>query len=140
MPVYKPIAILVAVLVVALPVAALQSDMTEEDYGKAMTTIQSLVGEAELHIDTGYWPDLQGDLQGIRRQFNAVEAFWTTRGTTEAVGFVQSAIEAIRTAQAAADEQDDQAARTALQGLRGTCDACHKQFREETADGFRIKR
>jgi len=138
MPVHKPLAILGTVLGLALPVTARQSAMTEQDYRKAMTEIQLLVGDANQHIDSGYWPDLQEDMDKITRQFNVVEKFWTARGTTAAVVFARSAIKATEPVQVAASQMDGQAARRALGGLQVTCQGCHKQFREETADGFRI--
>jgi hypothetical protein len=139
MPAHKPLAILGAILVLGLPIAALQPAMTEEDYGKAMTEVQRLVGDANQHVDSDYWPDLQEDLQKLRARFNAVEKFWTARETPAAVGFAQSAIQAIKLVQAAADKEDGEAARTALRGLQRTCQSCHAQFREETADGFRMR-
>lgn len=141
MPVPKPLAVLGSVLVFALPIAALQPPaMTEEDYGTTMTAIGASVGDANQHIDSGYWPDLQEDMQKIRRRLDTVEQFWTTRGTTAAVKLAQSAIQGVRSVQAAADTQDDQATRTALRDLEARCQSCHEQFREETADGFRIKK
>ena len=55
-------AVLGAFFICALPVGALQSTMTEEEYGAAMTEINFIVGDAELHIDARYWPELFEDL------------------------------------------------------------------------------
>ena len=132
------IALFVA-LVLTLPVAALQEVMSEEDYAAAMTEIRFLVQDAGLHIDARYWPELGEDLQKMQAQFDRVEAFWTARGTDEAVSLVESAIAALEPIRVAADERNTQGAQAAVRELQGTCQACHDQFREETADGYRIK-
>ena len=128
-----------AALVCTLPAGALQSAMTEEEYGAAMTEINFIVGDAELHIDARYWPELFEDLGKLRTQFEQVEAFWTARGTDEAAGFARQVIEGLSPIGTAADEKDPQAASAALQALRGTCESCHDAFREPGPDGYQIK-
>ena len=98
------------VLLCVLSVRAEQSAMTEEDYSAAMTEINFIVGDAELHIDARYWPELFEDLGKLRTQFEQVEAFWSARGTEEAVGFAQKILEGLAPIEMAADEKDTQAA------------------------------
>lgn len=139
MPVSKPVAALAVLLAGMVPLAAQDATLTEEEYGAAMTEIRFLVLDTELHIDARYWPDLDEDLRKLRMEFERVEGFWTARDVDEAVTLAQAARQAIEPIQTAHDEQDQAAARSALRGLRQTCDACHEQFREETPDGFRIR-
>lgn len=126
-------------LVLTPPVAALQEAMNEEDYAKAMIEIRFLMQDAGLHIDARYWPDLAEDVAKLEAQFDKVEAFWSARGTADGVKLAQAAIAALEPIRVAGDEQSTDGAQAALRGLQGTCQSCHAQFREETADGFRIK-
>ncbi len=90
-------------------------------------------------MDARYWPELADDVSKLRSQFEAVEAFWTTRGTDAAAALAREALGKLEPILAAADAKNPQSAAAAVQALRGTCQSCHEQFREETADGFRIK-
>ncbi len=137
----RKLSVVVAVtLLTAFPtLTAAQGAMTEEGFAKAMTEINFLVGDAELHIDARYWPDLGEDIRKLRTQFEMVETFWTTRGTTEAAAFAHQAIELLDPIQVASDEKNPQAAQAAVREMRGMCQACHQQFREQTDDGYRIK-
>lgn len=135
----RMVAAMSAALVFTPPAGASQSAMTEEEYGAAMTEINFLVGDAELHIDARYWPELSEDLGKLRTQFEQVEAFWAARGSEEAAGFARQVLEGLPPIRTAAGERDPQAASAALRALRGTCQSCHDAFREPTADGYRIK-
>ena len=126
-------------LVFTLPVGAGQEAMSEEEYAAAMTEIRFLVQDAGLHTDARYWPDLAEDVSKLNAQFDKVEAFWTARDTADAVKLTQAAIAALEPIRVASDEQSTQGAQAAVRELQTTCQACHAQFREETADGFRIK-
>ena len=66
---------------------ARQAELTEESYGPLMTEIRFIVGDAELHVDARYWPDLGEDLDKLFPMFRQMEAFWEGRGNDEAVGF-----------------------------------------------------
>ena len=128
-----------AALVCALPTGASQSALTEDEYGAAMTEINFLVGDAELHIDARYWPELSEDIGKLRTQFEQVEAFWTARGSEAAAGYARQVREGLSPIRMAAGERDAEAASTALQALKGTCQSCHDAFREPSPDGYRIK-
>jgi len=133
------VAALGAAFICALPVGALQSTMTEEEYGAAMTEINFIVGDAELHIDARYWPELFEDLGKLRTQFEQVEAFWTARGSDEAAVFARDVIVGLGPIGTAGDEKDTQAASRALREISGTCESCHEAFREQGPDGYQIK-
>ena len=129
----------IVLLLCVMSVKAQQSVMTEEEYSAAMTEINFLIGDAELHIDSLYWPELFDDLGKLRTQFEQVDAFWSARGSDEAVGFAQKILEGLTPIGAAGDEKDTRAASSALQALRPTCQSCHDAFREQGPDGYRIK-
>ena len=126
-------------LVLAIPLSAGQDVMSEEEYGAAMTEIRFLVQDMNLHIDARYWPELGEDVQKMQAQFEMVQAFWEARSTDEAVTFAQAAIDALGPIRGAAGDRNIGGAQEAVRGLQDACAACHDQFREETADGFRIR-
>ncbi len=139
MQIHQPAAAVGIVLVCAVPVTS-QNIASEDDYAKSMTEIRFLMGDANQHVDARYWPELADDVQKLRAQFEAVEAFWTARGGTDAAAaLAREAIGQLEPILAAADNKDPQAAGAAVRLMRSTCQSCHEQFREETADGFRIK-
>ena len=119
--------------------AARQSVPTEEEYGPLMIEIRFTVGDADLHVDARYWPELGEDLDKLIPMFRQVEAFWTARGEDEAVGFAQQSLAVLSDLNDATGEEDRAGARAAVTALRGTCQPCHEVFREETDDGYRIK-
>ena len=108
MSVRKSVAVLGVVAVGVLPLMARQS-ISEEEYGKAMTEIRFLVGDANLHIDARYWPDLSEDVSKLRAQFESVQAFWEARGNDAAVGFAQASIDALEPILQAGDDRDQAA-------------------------------
>ena len=133
-----PIIAAAMTLMCVAPLAS-QDIANEADYAKSMTEIRFLMGDANQHVDARYWPELADDVSKLKAQFEAVEAFWTARGTDAAVALAQEAIGKLEPVLAAADNKNPQAAEAAVQAIRSTCQSCHQQFREETADGFRIK-
>ena len=118
---------------------AAQDALTEETYGPTMSEIRLIVGDAELHVDARYWPELGEDLDKLFPMFRQIEAFWTGRGNDDAVAKVQVTLDALREIGAAGIAMDQGSARTGIRALRATCQSCHDAHREETADGYRIK-
>ncbi|MXY24342.1 MAG: hypothetical protein F4Y45_07455 [Acidobacteria bacterium] len=119
--------------------AGAQEAVSVEDYEDAMQELRYLVSDASIHLDASYWGDLGEDTDKMREQFARVVSFWEAQGQAEAVELAGNAIEAARAIARASGAQDPSAATAGLEDLRGACAACHEQFREETADGFRIK-
>ena len=133
------VAVSVVALAFTLPVFSNQEPMDEEAYAKAMIEIRYLMQDVSLHIDARYWPDLTEDVMKLNAQFEKVEAFWEARGATDAVKIAQGAIAALEPILVAGDARSTDSARAAVRALVVSCQSCHQQFREETADGFRIK-
>ena len=118
---------------------AAQDALTEETYGPTMSEIRLIVGDAELHVDARYWPELGEDLDKLFPMFRQIEAFWTERGNDDAVAKALTTIEALREIGDAGIAMDQGSARSGIRALRATCTSCHDAHREETADGYRIK-
>ena len=120
-------------------VASAQEALTEEAYGPTMSEIRLIVGDAELHVDARYWPELGEDLDKLFPMFRQIEAFWGERGNDDAVAKTLTTIEALREIGQAGIAMDQGSARSGIRALRATCQSCHDTHREETADGYRIK-
>ena len=133
------IAIVAVVTLCGLRVGALQTAPTETEYDAAMKEIGLSLGDAEGHIDARYWPETEADGAALAELFEQVQAFWEARDTAAAAEIAGTAIAASRALRAAAAQDDYDAARTAFGDLRGTCAACHQDYREETEDGYRVK-
>lgn len=119
--------------------AARQAAPTEEEYAPLMIEIRFTVNDAEQHADSRYWPEIMEDVRRLIPMFEQVQAFWTARDNDEAAGFVTQAIAAVNELDLAASEMDLGATRTAIGNVRSACQSCHERYREETADGYRIK-
>ena len=113
--------------------AAAQEPLTEETYGPTLSEIRLVVGDAELHVDARYWPELGEDLEKLFTMFQQIEAFWTERGDDDAVARAQASIERLRDIGAAAGAMDQGRARSAVRALRATL-SCHDPNRDEAAD------
>ncbi len=133
------IAIVSVVILSGLRVGALQTAPTETEYDAAMKEIRLSLGDAEGHVDARYWPETEEDGAALAELFEQVQAFWEARDTAAAVEIAGAAIAASRALRAAAAQNDFDAARSAFGDLRGTCAACHRDYREETEDGYRVK-
>ena len=141
MPLTKKAAALVVAVTVGLgaSLAGAQDAVTESDYEAAMQELRYLATDTSLHIDASYWGDVGEDSDKIRAELAKVEAFWTAQEQPQAVEFATQAIAAARSIGRASGSQDRNEATSALAELRGICQSCHAEFREETDDGFRIK-
>ena len=69
----------VAMVMTGTVVGALQDQLTEEEYGPTMSEVRLLVGDAELHIDSFYWPELGEDLDKMFPMFRQMEVLGRPR-------------------------------------------------------------
>ena len=129
----------VFVLSLGTTVNSEQNAVSEADYDAAMKELRFLVTDAAMHIDASYFGDLGEDSDKLHEQFTKVESFWKAQEQPKAVEITEQALAAVSAISRASGAQDGPAATAALADLRTTCSACHGEFREETADGFRIK-
>ena len=113
--------------------AAAQEPLTEETYDPALSEIRLILGDAELHVDARYWPELGEDLEKLFGMFRQIEEFWTERGNDDAVARALASIERLRDIGAAAGAMDQGRARSGVRALRATL-SCHDRNRDEAAD------
>ena len=139
MPLTKKALVVAVTVGLGASLAGAQDAVTESDYEAAMQELRYLATDTSLHIDASYWGDVGEDSDKIRAELAKVEAFWTAQEQPQAVEFATQAIAAARSIGRASGSQDRNEATSALAELRGVCQSCHAEFREETDDGFRIK-
>lgn len=113
--------------------AAAQEPLTDETYDPALSEIRLILGDAELHVDARYWPELGEDLEKLFTMFRQIEEFWTERGNDDAVARALASIERLRDIGGAAGEMDQGRARSGVRALRATL-SCHDRDQEEAAD------
>lgn len=129
----------VAVAVVAVPLAA-QQGISEEDYDAAMKTIRATVGGVRDQLQANDASALAASGTTLVEEFTKAEAFWRGREEEPAIELAARALAQARRFQEAASAGDTAAARDSFQEVRGTCQPCHEQYREELPDGsYRIK-
>jgi len=76
----------------------------------------------------------------VQSDFAKIEAFWTMRGASDAVGFAQNVQAAAKQVQDAAAAGDMAAAQAAAKKVGANCGMCHMAHREKAADGsFMLK-
>ncbi len=118
---------------------ATQEILTEEQYAAAMKEIDLQMGAAAMNIDATYWDDLGLVTDQLTILFERVQAFWTVRQVQAAVDFSAAALAATYAVGQASGARSGSRATQTMTELRSVCRSCHTEFREETADGFRIK-
>ena len=135
------VAVIAAYIAVAVGLLAVAQEATptKAEYEAAMKQINMTNIDAEGYIDAMYWPEVGDAVGALEKLFARVENFWEARQTEKAAALADEALSAVSTLSQATGAQDQEAARSALQDLRGVCESCHQEFREETTDGYRIK-
>ena len=133
------IAIISIVAPVGLGAKALQETLTEEEFDATMKEVGLTLGDTEGHIGARYWPETEEDGRRLQSMFQQVEAFWKAQEVEEAAAIAADAVAAARAITAAAGENNHDGAQSAFGDLRGTCATCHRSYREQTDEGYRIK-
>ena len=120
--------------------AAVSSADETSDYSMLMKPAAAANAALQKNVTAGDWAATATSATDVQNAFAKIEAFWTTRGTMDAVGFA-------KTIQAAAKETHDAAAagnadgaKAAAMKLGATCGMCHMAHRTRNADGsFTLK-
>jgi cytochrome c' len=95
---------------------------------------------ARIHLEDRNYEALVGDAAKYTQNFAYLEGFWASRRVDEALALSRRGLEAAAQLRAAALAGDQAAVAAALAIIFGTCEACHKRFREEVAnDTYVIK-
>lgn len=122
---------ILATVFLCVPLQAALQIVTEQEYTAAMRETNFIVGDAGLHIDARYWPELSDDLGKLRSQFERVEAFWSARDADEALALAREVIDGIEPLAADAD-QDQQAAMGRSESFAASASSATASFGKRT--------
>jgi hypothetical protein len=130
------------VLVAASAAIAQTRIATVEDYARLMKSNAELGGAMNKALGAPSYPEARKVLTAVRRNFVALQGFWTERKRTDAIAIVKDGLRQIDNLdKMLAAEADLAAVGPASQEFgRTTCAACHKLYREgDDQAGFRFK-
>jgi len=137
----------VAVICVTLGLAVRASEKPAAPYQEAMKNLGA--ANADLRKDVvaiesaGAYPDynpIEKDAATFKASFTTALAFWTTKGSDDAVSLLQKGLKLVDDLEMARKEKNYDALMTAAAELGKMCGACHTAHRERLPDGtFEIK-
>ena len=120
-----------------------QKVTTVEEYAQLMKANAQAVGGMNKAIGSGTYADARMNLATLRKNYMALQGFWTDKKTDDAVAIVKDGLTRLdaldKTLSAATVDQ--MAAQAAAKEFGGaTCGACHKLYREgDQQSGFKFK-
>lgn len=120
-----------------------QNVTTVEEYAQLMKANAQAVGGMNKAIGSGTYADARMSLATLRKNYMALQGFWTDKKRDDAVVIVKDGLTRLdaldKTLSAATVDQ--MAAQAAAKEFGGaTCGACHKLYREGDAQsGFKFK-
>ena len=116
------------------------SEKPTSDMQAVMHANQDATAAARIHLEDRNYEALVGDAAKYTQSFAYLEGFWASRRVDEALALSRRGLQAAAQLRAAALAGDQAAVAAALAIIFGTCEACHKRFREEVAnDTYVIK-
>ena len=119
-----------------------QNVTTVEEYAQLMKANAQAVGGMNKAIGSGSYADARMNLATLRKNYMALNGFWTDKKRDDAVAIVKDGLTRLdaldKTLSAATVDQ--MAAQAAAKEFGGaTCGACHKLYREGDAQsGFKF--
>ncbi len=135
----KLIALAAVIVALGTPVLAHQ-EVSAEDYDGAMKSIRGAMGAVRGQMSEQDAAGLGATGATFIEGFTKAQAYWQAREEDQAIELATAALMASQRFQEAGAAGNFEAARAAIGELRGTCMACHQQYRERDADGnYRIK-
>jgi len=135
----KLIALAAVIVALGTPVLAHQ-EVSAEDYDGAMKSIRGAMGAVRGQMSEQDAAGLGASGTTFIEGFTKAQAYWQAREEDQAIELATTTLMASQRFQEAGAAGNFEAARAAIGELRGTCMACHQQYRERDADGnYRIK-
>jgi cytochrome c556 len=136
----RSLLLVVGGLVVASVSAVAQSGAiaSEAAYVAAMKEIGATYGAVQSELEARNGEAVLAGTAKLTDLFGQVQAFWTANGVDKAADLATQAAEAATAITTAINTQAFQEIAAASAALGGACQACHTEYREKTAAGFRI--
>ena len=127
-----------AVLLVAFAAAGF-ADQTTDDYSMLMKPAAAANGMLQKNV-AGDLKAAAANAADVQADFAKIEAFWTMRGASDAVGFAKAVQAAAKDAQDAANAGDAAGAQAAAKKIGANCGMCHMAHRAKDDSGaFMLK-
>jgi hypothetical protein len=135
----KLYAIVAVMAICACLAGAAAADEATDTYRKLMQPAAA----ANVNLQKVVQSDLTAAAQSasdVQADFAKIEAFWSQRGTSDAVGFAKAIQAAAKDTHDAAVAGNKDATVAAAQKIAATCGACHMAHRNRLPDGtFEVK-
>lgn len=129
------VAALIAVLAVGVVFA--QSDSDYQAWMKSNGAAMAALNKSLMAKDAG---GVGSSAQTLESNLKQVEAYWQSKGVTDAVNFAKAGQAAAAKVASDASSGNLDAAGADLKGIQGACGGCHMAHREGTAQtGFKMK-
>jgi cytochrome c556 len=115
---------------------------TPEEFDKAMRPAGRAMGAMGKAFKSGAYADVRKELPAIKAALVDTQSFWVLHKKDDAVKMNKESIAKLEAFEklVATDTVDAAAAAAAMKEMGGTCSACHKQYREQDAEGnYKIK-
>ena len=126
----------VAVSVLAVLVA---SEKPPADYVKAMKEINAANMALRGHVTAKDYDGIAKDAAALKQPFETGLKYWSDKKVEDATGWAKDAVKAAGDLEEAAKAKNDDGIAAARKALGATCQSCHMEHREKTADGYEIK-
>lgn len=127
-----------AVLLVAFAAAGF-ADQTTDDYSMLMKPAAAANGMMQKNV-AGDLKAAAGNAADVQADFAKIEAFWSMRGTDDAVGFAKAVQADAKEVEDAANAGDMAGAQAAAKKIGPNCGMCHMAHRAKDAAGaFMLK-
>jgi len=115
--------------------AASSADETTDQYSMLMKPAVAANAALQKSVAAADWAAVATGATDVQNAFAKIEAFWTTRGTMDAVGFAKAVQAAAKETHDAAAAGNADAATAASKKIAPNCGMCHMAHRDKAADG-----
>jgi hypothetical protein len=115
---------------------------TPEEYDKAMKPAGAAMRTIGKALASGAYADVRKELPALKAAVADTQSFWVLHKKDDAIKMNKEALAKIEAFEklVATDPVDAAVAAPALKEIGGACSACHKQYREQDAEGnYKIK-
>jgi cytochrome c556 len=121
----------------ALAVAQTQKVTTPEQFDKAMKPAGPALRGVGQALKAGNFADMKKELGTLKTAVLDTQTFWVHHKKDDAIKMNKEAVAKIEALEQAlsAPAVDAGAAAAAMKEVGGACSACHKQYREQDAEG-----
>jgi len=114
---------------------------TPEEYDKAMKPAGPAMRTVGKAFASGAYADVRKELPALKAAIADTQSFWVLHKKDDAIKMNKESLAKLESFEnLLTGDKVDPAAAAAMKEVGGTCSACHKQYREQDAEGnYKIK-